>query len=103
MSKLALVMVLGGGLVLAGPVWAADAAAGKTKAAAACVDCHGDNGKGDEDNPAIAGMASAEFTKAMKEYQAGTRKKSKKMIKAAQKVSDEDMADMAAYYESLPK
>lgn len=103
MSKLALVMALIGGLVLAGPVWAADAAAGKQKAEAACADCHGSNGKGDEDNPAIAGMSASEFTKAMKEYQAGTRTKSKKMIKAAQKVNDADMADMAAYYASLPK
>jgi cytochrome c553 len=40
------------------------AAAGKTKSEA-CVDCHGDDGKGDADNPKIAGMPVEKFTKAM--------------------------------------
>jgi cytochrome c553 len=77
-------------------------AAGKTKSES-CVDCHGDDGKGDDDNPSIAGMAVDKFTKAMGEYQAGTRTKSQKMIKEAKKLSAQDIADLAAYYATLPK
>ncbi len=79
---------------------AGSAAAGKTKAQA-CADCHGDDGKGDDKNPSIAGMSVDKFTKAMAEYKAGTRTKSQKMIKEAKKLSDADVADLAAYYATL--
>ncbi len=102
MIRVALVMALGGGLLLAGPVWAGNAAAGKAKSEM-CADCHGDNGKGDADNPGIAGMSVHAFTKAMKAYRSGAHGKSRMMIKAAKKLSDQDIADLAAYYASLPK
>jgi cytochrome c553 len=103
MMRMALVVALSGGMMLVGPAWAAgDAAAGKDKAADACADCHGDSGKGDSDTPGIAGMSVADFTKAMKDYQSGARE-GKKMAKVAKKLSDEDIADLAAYYASLPK
>ena len=89
-------------LMLATPAFAGDAAAGKSKAEP-CADCHGDDGKGDKDTPCFAGMSEADFTKAMKEYQAETRTKSKKMIKSAKKVNDDDIADLAAYFVTLPK
>jgi len=103
MIKITPLLLLSGCLFLAGPIQAGDVVAGKTKAVDACADCHGDNGKGDKDTPSVAGMSPEEFTKAMKEYQAGIRTKSKKMTKAANKTSDEDIADMAAYYATLPK
>lgn len=81
-------------------VHAGDVAGGRAKAEA-CSDCHGLDGKGDVDNPAIAGMAVEKFTLAMKEYQTGVRTKSRKMAKAANKVNDEEIADLAAYYGSL--
>lgn len=96
-------VLLSASLLLTSPALAADAAAGKKLAGEACADCHGDNGKGDADNPSIAGMAPAEFTKAMAEYKASVRTKSKKMIKSANKVSDEEVANLAEYYASLPK
>jgi cytochrome c553 len=102
MSKLTPLVLLSGCLLLAGPLHAADPAAGKTKAADVCADCHGMDGKDDKDFP-IAGMAPEAFTKAMKEYQSGVRTKSKKMTKSASKVNDEDIADLAAYYGALPK
>lgn len=95
-SMLALAAVL----VAATPAQAGDAAAGKTKSDA-CVDCHGDDGKGDEDNPSIVGMSVADFTKAMVEYQDGTRTDDKMMVKAAKKLSAADIADLAAYYATL--
>ena len=102
MMKMTPLLLLSGCLLLAGPVQAGSAEAGKGKAEP-CADCHGDNGKGDQDTPSIAGMSPEAFTKAMKEYQSGVRTKSKKMTKAASKVNDEDIADLAAYYGALPK
>ena len=58
-------------------------------------------GAGDDDYPAIAGMSVEKFTKAMQEYQNGTRTKSTKMTKEAKKVSAAQIADLAAYYGSL--
>ena len=65
------------------------------------MDCHGDDGKGDDDNPAINGWTVEKFTKAMKEYQDGTRTDHSKMIKAAKKLDAAQIADLAAYYATL--
>jgi cytochrome c553 len=83
------------------PANAADAVAGKALAEASCADCHGDDGAGDDDYPAIAGMPVEKFTKAMQEYQNGTRTKNPKMIKEAKKLSAAQIADVAAYYSKL--
>ena len=80
---------------------AADVAAGKALAEGSCVDCHGEDGKGDADYPAINGMAVDKFTKAMQEYVNGTRTKSPKMIKEAKKLTAAQIADLAAYYATL--
>jgi len=85
----------------AAPTYAADAAAGKAKAEASCVDCHGDDGKGDDESPAIAGLSVDKFTKAIQEYQNGTRTKNAKMTKEAKKLSAADVANLAAYYATL--
>jgi cytochrome c553 len=102
MNKVSLsILALAAVMFAAGPANAAGAAAaGKTKAES-CVDCHGDDGKGDDENPSIAGMSAEKFTKAMQEYQAGTRTKSPKMIKEAKKLNAQDIADLAAYYATL--
>jgi cytochrome c553 len=104
MNKVSLSMLaLAAVMFAAAPAHAAgDAAAGKAKSEA-CVDCHGDDGKGDDENPSIAGMAPEKFTKAMEEYKAGTRTKSQKMIKEAKKLSAQDIANLAAYYATLKK
>jgi len=85
----------------AAPTWAADAAAGKKLSEESCVDCHGDDGKGDDEIPGIAGMSVDKFTKAIQEYQNGTRTKSAKMTKEAKKLSAAQVADLAAYYSTL--
>jgi cytochrome c553 len=101
MNKLSVSVLLSALALLAAPAYAADVAAGKAIAEDACVDCHGDDGKGDEDNPAINGWAVDKFTKAMVEYQNGTRTKDAKMAKAAKKLSAAQVADVAAYYATL--
>jgi cytochrome c553 len=101
MNKTMLTLVLAAGALFALPGYAADAAAGKAKAEESCADCHGDDGAGDDDYPAITGMPVAKFTKAMQEYQDGTRTKSPKMTKEAKKLSAADVANLAAYYATL--
>jgi cytochrome c553 len=88
--------------LLAGPAYAGDVAAGKAKAESDCADCHGMDGKDDDEFP-IAGMAAPDFTKAMTEYQNGTRTKDAKMAKAAKKLSAADVTNLAAYYATQPK
>lgn len=78
---------------------AGDSVAGKTKAAR-CGSCHGKNGEGKKDNPALAGMAEAEHVKALQDYKNGAREH-KAMQRFAKKLSDQDMADIAAYYAAL--
>ena len=101
MNKLSILALASALALIAGPSYAGDAAAGKTKSEA-CVDCHGDDGKGEDDAP-IAGMSVADFTKAITEYQNGTRTKDAKMTKAAKKLTPADVADLAAYYAKMPK
>jgi cytochrome c553 len=101
MNKLSLTLAATAMALFAWQGHAADAAAGKQMAADTCADCHGDDGKGDADYPALAGMSVDKFTKAIKEYQDGKRTKSAKMTKEAKKLSDADVANLAAYYSSL--
>lgn len=75
-----------------------DAAAGAKKAAQ-CSSCHGANGEGSGDNPPIKGMDEAAFIKAMNDYKSGARKHMM-MEMFAKKMSDQDNADMAAFYAS---
>jgi len=101
MSRLATAILVTAGVILTGPAMAGDAAAGKELAMGSCADCHGEDGAGDEDYPAVAGMAEADFIKAMKAYADGSNKASPKMTKEAKKLSDAQLADLAAYYASL--
>ncbi len=101
MNRLCVALALCACAMFAAPTYAADAAAGKKLAGDSCVDCHGDDGKGDDEFPGIAGMSVDKFTKAMQEYQDGTRSKSPKMTKEAKKLSAADIANLAAYYLTL--
>jgi cytochrome c553 len=83
-------------MLMAFSAQAGDVSTGKAKSEG-CAQCHGGNGK---DDPPIAGMAEADFIKAMKDYQSGQRK-NKKMAKAANGLTDADIADLAAYYATL--
>jgi len=85
------------------PAHAADLAAGKAKAEEICVDCHGDDGKGDDDSPDItlASLSTKEFVQAMQDYQSGKRTKNAKMGRAAKKLTTEDVANVAAYFATL--
>jgi cytochrome c553 len=82
---------------------AADMAAGKAKAEEICIDCHGDDGKGDDESPDItpASLSSKAFVQAMQEYQTGKRTKNAKMARAAKKLTAADVENVAAYFATL--
>jgi cytochrome c553 len=76
---------------------AGNATAGKAKADD-CAECHGANGEGTE-GPRLAGKSETELLKAMQDYKSG--KRSDAVMKALlSKLSDQDLADLAAYYAS---
>ena len=77
---------------------AGDAAAGAQKSKS-CVACHGANGEGVAKNTKIAGMNTSKFKEAISAYKSGARKHAM-MEMFAKKLSDEDVADLAAYYAS---
>jgi cytochrome c553 len=89
-------------LVAGGAQAGGDAANGKALADY-CADCHGDDGLGDEDIPAIAGMDAAEHVNALAGFKSGARPdEEENMIDSVADLSEQDMADLAAYYASLP-
>jgi cytochrome c553 len=84
----------------AGNVMAADVAAGKAKAAV-CAACHGADGISAIPNyPNLKGQKAAYIVKQLKDFKAGTRKDPVMGAQAAA-LSDADIENLAAYYESL--
>ena len=66
---------------------------------AKCAKCHGDTGISDEDDtPSIAGQVRGYSFKAMVDYKRHIRE-DKSMFKKVKKLSLQDMADIAAWYE----
>lgn len=98
-SSYVLIAVMAFAFAVAGPAYAGDAAAGE-KLAKKCAGCHGADGKGKKDNPAIAGMAEDAFIQAMEDYASG-KKDNKTMKRTASKLSEEDIENLAAYFASL--
>ncbi len=80
---------------------AGNAAAGKQKAAR-CAGCHGQSGEGAAKNPPIAGMAEADFVKAINDYKSGARNNAP-MKGMTASLKPQDVEDLAAYYASLKK
>lgn len=79
-----------------------DASAGKTKAAA-CAACHGADGIGAAGNyPNLAGQHSDYIVKQLKAFKSGDRK-DPLMGSMAAPLSEQDMADVAAYFSALPR
>ena len=92
------ILMLAAGAVQAG----GDVAKGQELAAADCADCHGDDGKGDEDNPSIAGLDPAKHIDMLKGYKSGEiPDDDEMMVDSVEALSDQDMADLAAYYATL--
>ncbi|WP_286234018.1 c-type cytochrome [Thalassotalea sediminis] len=93
-------MVIGLGMMSQANAFAGDAQAGKTKAAV-CAACHGSNGMGTADTyPNLAGQHADYIVKQLKAFKAGDRKDAL-MSPMAANLSEQDMADVAAYFSSF--
>jgi len=68
--------------------------------ASKCAKCHGKLGEGVKKNPPLAGLDSAVFIDRMQHYRSGGD--SKIMTRFAKALSDEEIAELAAFYENLP-
>lgn len=100
MKNVLLMVGLCGLFGIVGAVQAAgDAQAGKAKAGA-CAGCHGAHGEGKKPYPALAGRSESELVQALQDYKSG--KRANPIMKSfATPLSDQDMANLAAYYASL--
>jgi cytochrome c553 len=78
----------------AGPSISAPAMAPK------CAKCHGKQGEGLKRNPALFGMETAIFIKRMQIYKADASK-NRIMTKYANSLNDEEIEELARYYQSL--
>lgn len=77
-----------------------DIAAGERKAQA-CVRCHGKAGVSTNPRvPQLAGLPAGHFIEQMIRFRSGDRR-STPMRDVTRRLSDEDIADLAAYFESL--
>jgi cytochrome c553 len=98
-------VVLAGSIVPSAAVAAGDIAAGEDKAYT-CVGCHGrpnmQNVYPSYEAPLIGGQSAAYIVNALKAYADGSRWHPT-MQAQAKSMSDQDMADIAAYLESLGK
>lgn len=99
-SWLVLVLIMG----LPASAMAADLAAGKQKAAV-CASCHGRQGVSQIPSyPNLAGQNQQYLVMALQAYKTGQRKGGQATLMQGQAaaLSKEDMANLAAYYASLP-
>lgn len=85
----------------ASPAGAADAAAGRKKSAT-CIACHGENGLSVQPNaPHLAGQPAMYIAQQLRQFKSGKRP-SEVMAVIAKPLSDDDIDDLAAWYESIP-
>jgi len=87
-------------MLVAGSVQAGGDAARGAELSSDCADCHGADGKGDDDIPALAGMDAAEHAKKLADYKSGAIEGD--MTDFVGDLSEQDMADLAAYFATLP-
>lgn len=87
------ILMLAAGSVQAGH---GDAARG-SELAADCADCHGDDGLGDEDYPALAGLDAAAHIEMLNNFKGSDSE----MADYVEDLSEQDIHDIAAYYATL--
>lgn len=94
-------VICGASILLAASLsHAGDAAAGKAKSLS-CTACHGAEGISTMDIwPNLAGQKEGYLTKQLKAFRDGSRSEPT-MDPMAKPLSDEDIADLAAYFSSL--
>ncbi len=96
---LALMFVL---MLMAGAVQAGGDPVAGAALAVDCADCHGEDGKGDADIPALVGLDDAYLIEQLRAFKSGERVDEDELMPMyAEDLSEQDMADLAAYYISL--
>jgi cytochrome c553 len=86
---------------LVDPASAGDRQAGRQKVAGVCQACHGMDGLSkNPEAPNLAGQIENYLVKAIGEYRGGVRQNESMNI-IAKDLSDDDIANIAAYYASL--
>jgi cytochrome c553 len=84
------------------PVHAANVAAGQAKAKEVCAACHGADGNSPQpDYPKLAGQYRDYLEKALHDYKSGQRKNPIMAANAAA-LSNDDIANLAAWFSSQP-
>ena len=82
---------------------AGDAAAGKAKSAL-CAACHGADGNSTNPEwPSLAGQNEAYLTKQLVEFQEGKTRNNPVMAPMIANLNAQDVADVSAYFASLPR
>ena len=100
MKQFLLVIALGVFITSGGGALAGDAAAGKAKSAT-CAGCHGTAGISKNPMwPNLAGQQQGYLVKQLKAFRDGSRT-DPMMTPMAKPLSDEDIANLAAWYNSL--
>ena len=101
-SRKLLVAVMFVPLVVCGAAQAGGDPARGLELSANCSDCHGADGKGIDDAPAIAGMDETKHFEVLKAYKSGElTDEGEVMLMFTEDLSEQDMADLAAYYATL--
>jgi cytochrome c553 len=86
--------------VLSDPTYAGDARAGRQKITT-CQACHGLDGLSkNPESPNLAGQVESYLARSLEAYRSGERKNDAMNI-VAKDLTDEDIADVAAYYASI--
>jgi cytochrome c553 len=92
---------LGLAFLAAGPAYADSVEAGRQKVAGLCQACHGMDGLSkNPESPNLAGQIKSYLVKALREYRSGERKNESMNI-VAKELTDDEIANVAAFYESI--
>lgn len=101
MKKLVTIVSIAMAFTLSQSLFAAgDKAAGKQKSAT-CAGCHGvDGNSANPDWPKLAGQSAEYLIKQMQDFKSGDERKDATMQPQVANLSDQDMADIAAWFSS---
>jgi cytochrome c553 len=102
-STASVFLILSGLVATSAPALAGNIALGKEKADQACAACHGVDGVKSvvASYPILAGQYEDYLLRALTDYKSGARKNAI-MVGMAAPLTKEDIANLAAYYASLP-
>ena len=90
-------------ILLAGSAQAGGEPTRGAELAEECANCHGEDGKGDDEFPAIAGQDAAILVIFLKAFKSGERTSEDDVMQEyTADLTDQDITDVAAYYSALP-